>query len=65
VVELAGRPTDAITAAVTTAVIMVVAKLSPHDAWREPILRFADTIIGVTLGVAAAWLMLRVIRTRL
>jgi uncharacterized membrane protein YccC len=65
VVELAGRPADAITAAITTAVIMVVAKLSPHDAWREPILRFADTIIGVAVGVAAAWLMLRVIRPRL
>jgi uncharacterized membrane protein YccC len=65
VVELVGRPGDAITAAITTAVIMVVAKLSPHDDWREPILRLADTVIGVAVGVAAAWLMLRVIRPRL
>ena len=36
-VTLLGRPDDAITAAVTTAVVMVVAALTPHDAWREPI----------------------------
>jgi len=45
-VTLLGRPDDATTAAITTAVVMVVAALSPHDAWREPILRFADTVIG-------------------
>jgi hypothetical protein len=27
------------TAAITTAVILGVAALSPHDAWRQPILR--------------------------
>jgi len=65
IVSLAGRPGDAITAAITTAVIMIVAAVSPHDAWRQPILRFADTVIGVAVGVAAAWLMLRVIHPRL
>ena len=55
-VVLAGRPGDAITAGITTAVIMVVAALSPHNAWEQPILRFADTIVGVAIGVAAAWL---------
>ena len=39
---------------------MVVAAVSPHDAWQQPILRFADTVIGV----AAAWVGLRVIRPR-
>jgi uncharacterized membrane protein YccC len=53
---LAGRPGDAITAAITTAVILVVAALSPHDAWEQPILRFADTVVGVAIGIAAAWL---------
>ena len=54
-VMLLGRPGDAVTAGITTAVIMVVAPVSPHDAWQQPILRFADTVIGVAVGVAAAW----------
>jgi len=64
-VMLIGRPADAVTAGVTTAVILVVAALSPHDAWRQPILRLADTIVGVAVGVAAAWIGLRLIRPRL
>jgi uncharacterized membrane protein YccC len=62
VATLIGRPGDAITAGITTAVVMVVAAVSPHDAWQQPILRFADTVIGVAVGVAAAWAGLRVIR---
>ena len=46
---LIGWPQDEITAGITTTVVMVVAKLSPHDAWRQPILRLADTAIGVTV----------------
>jgi ABC-type thiamin/hydroxymethylpyrimidine transport system permease subunit len=61
VATLIGRPGDAITAGITTAVVMVVAGVSPHDAWQQPILRFADTVIGVAIGVAAAWAGLRVI----
>ena len=61
-VTLTGRPGDAITAAITTAVIMGVAALSPHDAWRQPILRLADTVIGVAVGVATAWLTLHMLR---
>ena len=60
-VTLIGRPGDAITAAITTAVVMGVAALSPHDAWRQPILRFADTVIGVAVGVGTAWLSLRML----
>ena len=62
VTALIGRPEDEITAGITTAVIMVVAKLSPHDAWRQPILRLADTAIGVAVGLVAAWLGLRAVR---
>ena len=58
---LAGRPGDSITAAITTAVVMVSAGVSPHDAWRQPIFRFADTLIGVVVGIAAASVALRVI----
>jgi uncharacterized membrane protein YccC len=60
-ITLIGRPGDALTAAITTAVVMGVAALSPHDAWRQPILRFADTVIGVAVGVATAWLTLRML----
>jgi uncharacterized membrane protein YccC len=53
VARLAGRPGDAITTAITTAVVLVVAELSPHDAWQQPILRWVDTVIGVAMAVVA------------
>lgn len=62
VVMLIGRPGDAVTAAITTAVVMIVAAVSPHQAWQQPILRFADTAVGVAVGVVAAWVGVRVIR---
>jgi hypothetical protein len=55
VVMLLGRPGDAVTAGITTAVIMVVAAVSPQHAWQQPILRLADTVIGVAVGALAAW----------
>lgn len=54
IVTLLGRPDDAMTTGITVAVVMVVAAISPHDAWREPILRLADTALGVAVGLAAA-----------
>jgi uncharacterized membrane protein YccC len=65
VVMLAGRPGDAVTAAITTAVVMLVAAVTPHDAWEQPILRFVDTLIGVAIGVAAAWIGVRLLRPRI
>ncbi len=62
VVTLIGRPGDAVTAGITTAVVLVVAAVSPQHAWQQPILRFADTVIGVAVGIAAAWLGLSVLR---
>jgi uncharacterized membrane protein YccC len=59
VVYAIGRPGDAATAAITTAVVLVASSLSPQHAWRQPILRLADTVVGVIVGVAAAWLGLR------
>ena len=56
VVTTMDRPDDTITTGITIAVVMVVAALSPHDAWRQPILRLVDTAVGVAVGVAAAWL---------
>lgn len=65
VVILIGRPGDAVTAAITTAVVMLVAAVTPRDAWEQPILRFVDTLIGVAIGVAAAWIGLRLLRPRI
>jgi hypothetical protein len=56
IVTTMGRPDDTITTGITIAVIMVVAALSPHDAWRQPIFRLVDTTVGVSVGVATAWL---------
>ncbi len=64
VVMLLGRPGDAVTAGITTAVIMVVAAVSPQHAWQQPILRLADTIVGVAVGVVAAWAGIWVTRLR-
>jgi len=58
---LAGRPADAPTAAITTAVLLAIAVLDPHHAWLQPILRLADTVVGVIVGIAAAWLGRRLI----
>jgi uncharacterized membrane protein YccC len=62
VVTIIGRPDDTITTGITIAVVMVVAALSPHDAWRQPVLRLADTAVGVAVGVAVAWLSANVMR---
>ena len=62
VVMLLGRPGDAVTAGITTAVILVVAAVSPQHAWQQPILRLADTIVGVAVGAIAAWTAMRVRR---
>jgi hypothetical protein len=54
VAMLAGQSEAVVTTGITTAVVMVVAALSPRDAWEQPILRLGDTAIGVAIGVAAA-----------
>jgi len=61
-VMLLGRPGDAVTAGITTTVIMVVAAVTPQHAWQQPILRLADTIVGVAVGVVAAWTGIQVKR---
>lgn len=59
IMTLVGRPGDAVTMGITTAVVMVVAALSPHNAWEQPILRLVDTVAGAAVGLAAAWIGLR------
>ena len=56
VLDLIGRSEDVITASITTTVTMVVAAISPQHAWRQPILRLIDTIVGITVGIAGAWI---------
>lgn len=51
-----GRPGDIITTSITTAVVMVVAGISQQHAWRQPILRLFDTLIGIAVGIAALWI---------
>ena len=54
-----GRDDDVVTSAITTAVVMVVAAVSPHDAWQQPILRLVDTAVGIAVGVVASSLASR------
>jgi hypothetical protein len=61
-VMLLGRLCDAVTAGITTTVVMVVAAVSPQHAWQQPILRLADTVVGVAVGVVAAWAGIQVKR---
>jgi uncharacterized membrane protein YccC len=65
VAALLRRPQDAVTAAITTTVILVVADVTPKDAWSQPILRLADTVIGVAVGLVTAWIYQRLVRPRL
>ena len=55
VMALLGRREDIVTVGITTAVVMVVAAMSPVDAWQQPLLRFADTLVGIAVGVACKW----------
>jgi len=53
---MVNRPGDVITASITTAVVMVVAGISPQHAWSQPILRLLDTLIGIAVGITAVWI---------
>ena len=55
VLELVGRSEDIITGSITTAVVMVVAGISPEHAWKQPILRLIDTGVGIGVGIAGAY----------
>jgi uncharacterized membrane protein YccC len=54
-ITLLGRRDDIVTTGITTAVVMVVAAMSPLDAWHQPLLRLADTVVGIAIGVACKW----------
>ena len=50
---LLGRREDIVTTGITTAVVMVVATMSPQDAWQQPLLRLVDTIVGIAKGIGS------------
>jgi len=50
-----GREEDVVTTGITTIVVMVVAGLSPQDAWHQPLLRLIDTVVGIAVGVICKW----------
>jgi uncharacterized membrane protein YccC len=54
VLIMIGRDEEIVTAGITTAVVLVVAAISPHNAWEQPILRLADTAVGIAVGFAAS-----------
>jgi uncharacterized membrane protein YccC len=60
-----GRDELVVTAGITTAVVMVVAAVSPHNAWQQPILRGVDTAVGIAVGAAASSIALRLGHVRL
>jgi uncharacterized membrane protein YgaE (UPF0421/DUF939 family) len=51
-----GRREDIVTTGITTTVVMVVAAMSPQEAWHQPLLRLADTVVGIAVGVACKWI---------
>jgi uncharacterized membrane protein YccC len=56
VMLLMQRREDIITTAATTIVVMVVAVLNPVDAWKQPLHRLFDTVVGIVIGVAGKWI---------
>jgi len=56
IVMALGRRDDIVTTGITTVVVMVVAAISPRDAWHQPLLRLADTVVGIAIGVAGKWI---------
>ena len=53
---LLNRRDDIVTTGITTAVVMVVAGMSPLEAWHQPLLRLIDTVAGIAVGVACNWI---------
>jgi uncharacterized membrane protein YgaE (UPF0421/DUF939 family) len=55
VLMMLDRRDDISLAAVTTAVVLIVAMSKPQEAWHQPILRLLDTIAGATVGITLKW----------
>jgi uncharacterized membrane protein YgaE (UPF0421/DUF939 family) len=57
IMMLLRRREDIITTGITTVVVMVVAAISPDTAWQQPLLRLADTVVGIAIGVSFRWIV--------
>ena len=51
-----GRRDEIALMAITTAVVLIVAAEHPAAAWQQPLLRLADTVAGVAVGIACRWI---------
>ena len=56
IMMLFDRRGDIVTTGITTAVVMVAAAISPADAWHQPALRLADTMVGIAVGISCKWI---------
>jgi uncharacterized membrane protein YccC len=54
ILALVRRSEDIVTAAITTAVVLSNAGISPDNAWILPLLRLVDTAAGIVVGIAAS-----------
>jgi hypothetical protein len=45
-------------------VVMVVAAMSPEQAWKQPILRVVDTLVGTGVGTLGALITSKPIKSR-
>jgi len=51
-----GQHGDVGVAGITTAAVMVIAALSPHHAWQQPLIGAVTTAGGIAIGLVASWL---------
>jgi uncharacterized membrane protein YgaE (UPF0421/DUF939 family) len=56
IMALLNRRNDIVITGITSVVVLVVAGLDPDNAWRQPILRLVDTVVGIAVGVACKWI---------
>jgi len=56
VMMLIDRRSDIALTGITTAVVLVVAAISPENGWQQPLLRSIDTVIGVAVGISCKWI---------
>jgi uncharacterized membrane protein YccC len=50
-----GCQDDTVTTGITTAVVLVVAAMTPEQGWQQPFLRLLDTVVGIVVGVLCNW----------
>ena len=56
VMAMLDRRDEIVTTGITTAVVMVVAAISPEGGWHQPLLRLADTLVGIGVGICIKWI---------